>query len=176
MAMDWAILNWIQNWHTPVGNVVMTNISRAGDGGMIWILLAVVLLVYPKTRKAGLAVALALVLDLLICNGIIKPLVARPRPYDINAGVDLLISRPWGFSFPSGHTAAAFAAATALCFQKNKLRIPALILAFLIGFSRLYLYVHFPTDILGGIVLGVILGASASFLTNKIVAAKGFNM
>ncbi len=174
--MDWAVLNWIQNWHTPLADVVMISISRAGDGGMIWILLAVGLLVYPKTRKAGLAVALALLLDLLICNGIIKPLVARPRPCDINVGVDLLISRPWGFSFPSGHTAAAFAAATALWFQKNKLRVPALILACLMGFSRLYLYVHFPTDILGGIVLGVILGASASLLTNKIVAGKGFNM
>ena len=113
----------------------------------------------PKTRKVGILVSVALLLDVLTCNVILKPLIARTRPYDVNTAVELLIRAPRDYSFPSGHTAASFAAAAALWFaDKKKLAIPALVLAVLIAFSRMYFYVHYPTDVLGGAILGMVCG------------------
>ena len=100
----------------------------------------------------------ALALEVLCCNLILKPFVSRIRPCDINTAVQLLVPRPDDFSFPSGHTGVSFAAVSVLYFSRNRLRFPALTLAVLIGFSRLYLYVHYPTDVLAGAVLGVLLG------------------
>lgn len=136
----------------------MPIISMLGNAGAIWIVCAVVLLVIPKTRKVGVVLAVSLAIEALCCNVILKPLVARIRPFDVNTAVQLLISPPTDFSFPSGHTGAAFAAASALFFSKNRLWIPSLVLAILIAFSRLYLYVHYPTDVLGGILLGILSG------------------
>jgi undecaprenyl-diphosphatase len=106
----------------------------------------------------------ALALDVLLCNVMLKPLVGRMRPFTVNTGVELLINAPKDFSFPSGHTAASFAAAFALLFVKNKLWIPSMILASLIAFSRLYLYVHYPTDVLAGILLGLIVSVAANVI------------
>ncbi len=154
MNMEFQILDWIQSIRTPLGDVVMPWISALGNAGMIWIVLAAVLLLIPKTRKSGVILALALCMDVLMCNVILKNVFARIRPCDVNTAVQLLIARPVDFSFPSGHTAASFASAAALFFAgEKKLWKPVLVLAVLIAFSRLYLYVHYPTDILGGIVV-----------------------
>lgn len=123
----------------------------------------------PKTRKVGILVSVALLLDVLTCNVILKPLIARTRPYDVNTAVELLIRAPRDYSFPSGHTAASFAAAAALWFaDKKKLAIPALVLAVLIAFSRMYFYVHYPTDVLGGAILGMVCG----WLSYKLLSKK----
>lgn len=123
----------------------------------------------PKTRKVGILVSVALLLDVLTCNVILKPLIARTRPYDVNTAVELLIRAPRDYSFPSGHTAASFAAAAALWFaDKKKLAIPALVLAVLIAFSRMYFYVHYPTDVLGGAILGMVCG----WLSYKLLSQK----
>lgn len=157
--MDFAILDWIQeNLRCGILDSVMKAITSLGDGGKIWVICTVVLLLIPRTRKAGLAMALALALNVLFCNVLLKPLVARPRPCDVNPAVQLLIERPLDYSFPSGHTASSFAAAFALYFSGKKLWIPVTILAGLIGFSRLYLYVHYPSDVLAGALIGVMLG------------------
>lgn len=111
--------------------------------------------------------ALALVFDVILCNGILKNAVARTRPFDVNTGISLLVKKPTDYSFPSGHTAASFAAVTVLFFAKEKYRYPALVLAVLIAFSRLYLYVHYPTDILGGILVGILCGVIAYLITKK---------
>lgn len=147
-------------------------ITKLGNGGMIWILLTVILLLIPKTRKSGAALLAALCVDLILCNGILKNLVARTRPFDVNTGIQLLIAKPADFSFPSGHTAAAFAAVTALWLCKQRagkwlLWKPALLLAAVIAFSRLYLYVHYPTDILGGILVGAAAGYAGHWLVEK---------
>lgn len=159
MEIEFKILDLIQEIRTPVGDTVMCLITRLGDAGMIWIVLAVILLLIPKTRKAGMAVTAALCIDFVLCNGILKPLIGRIRPCDINPQVSLLIARPDDFSFPSGHTAASFATVAALfLWGENHLWKPVLIFACLIAFSRMYLYVHYPTDILGGVLVGIAAG------------------
>lgn len=135
----------------------MPLLTKLGDGGILWICCTVMLLLFRKTRKAGAAMAVSLALEVICCSVILKPLVARPRPYDVNA-VQLLIPPLSDYSFPSGHTGAAFAAASSLFFSKNRLWIPALVIAVLMGFSRLYLYVHYPSDVLAGALLGIMLG------------------
>lgn len=169
MGIEIQILDWIQNLHSPVADVLMSVITSLGNAGAAWILLAVVLLMIPKTRKTGAVLAAALILDVILCNGIIKNAVARMRPYDRNPVVELLIQKPGDYSFPSGHTAASFAAMSALYFGGEKhLWKPVLVLAVLIAFSRLYLYVHYPTDVLAGAALGVFCGYLGNLLIQRI--------
>ena len=100
----------------------------------------------------------------LVCNVFLKPFVARIRPFNINTAVDIIIKRPTDYAFPSGHTTSSFIAATIIYCQNRKWGYASFILASLIAFSRLYLYVHYPTDIITGIILGLCLGALANFL------------
>lgn len=169
--MEFAILDFIQsNLRCGILDSVMTFITGLGDSGKIWIACTILLLLFPRTRKAGLAMGIALALEIVCCNVILKPFVARVRPCDINTSIHLLIERPLDYSFPSGHTASSFAAAFALYFGRKKLWIPAVILAGLIGFSRLYLYVHYPTDIIAGALIGIMMGWIGSALTNAVFA------
>ena len=158
MGWEFAVLDALQNLHCGVLDAAMVAITSLGNMGLVWIVLAAVLLALPKTRRLGAAVAISLVLELLLCNLMLKPLVARPRPFDVNTAVELLVARPHDFSFPSGHTGAGFACVGALLFSRSKLWIPTLVLAALMGFTRLYLYVHDPTDVLAGALLGMVTG------------------
>ena len=167
LSYEFAILDWIQaNMRNPTLDLLMPAITALGNSGLIWLLLAGVLLLTPKHRRAGAAVLAGLVLEIICCNMVLKPLVARVRPCDVNTAVQLLIARPDDFSFPSGHTGASFAAAAALFADRNRLWIPSLILALLIAFSRLYLYVHYPTDVLAGAVIGVMAGWTGTKLAD----------
>lgn len=158
---DLPILEWIaEHLHCGFLNAVMPVITAFGNGGIFWIALALVMLVVPKYRKVGLSMAFALLMGLLVCNVTLKPLVGRIRPYDyqlehFGKEISLLIATPHDFSFPSGHTIASFEGAAALLLHDRKLGIPAAVLAVLIAFSRLYLYVHYPTDVLASVVLGI---------------------
>ncbi len=167
--MELRFLDFLQTIHTPLLDKILAFITSLGNAGIIWIVLAVVLLILSKTRKAGIIVAAALLADLILCNLILKNLVARVRPYDVNTAIAILIKKPLDFSFPSGHTAASFAAMTALFLAKmKKAWIAALILAVLIAFSRLYFYVHYPTDVLGGIVVGILSGVIGYAIVEKL--------
>ena len=167
--MELRFLDFLQTIHTPLLDKILAFITSLGNAGIIWIVLAVVLLILPKTRKAGIIVAAALLMDLILCNLILKNLVARVRPYDVNTAIAILIKKPLDFSFPSGHTAASFAAMTALFLAKmKKAWIAALILAVLIAFSRLYFYVHYPTDVLGGAVVGILSGIIGYTIVEKL--------
>lgn len=157
--MELQILDAIQTIRTPILDRLMCFITSLGSAGRVWILLAVILLIRPKTRKSGAVILTALVVDLILCNGILKNLVGRTRPFDVNTSVSILINKPRDFSFPSGHTAVSFATVVALFLSgEKKLWKISLVAAVLIAFSRLYLYVHYPTDILGGIVVGILAG------------------
>ena len=118
--MELRILDWIQTFRTPLGDSLMCLITGIGNAGIIWIVLTCILLLIPKTRKYGMVVLAALVLDMVLCNGILKPLVGRARPFTANPSIQLLVSKPADYSFPSGHTAAAFAAVSALFFAGEK--------------------------------------------------------
>lgn len=167
--MELRFLDFLQTIHTPLLDKILAFITSLGNAGIIWIVLAVVLLILPKTRKAGIIVAAALLMDLILCNLILKNLVARVRPYDVNTAIAILIKKPLDFSFPSGHTAASFAAMTALFLAKmKKVWIAALVLAVLIAFSRLYFYVHYPTDVLGGAIVGILSGIIGYAIVEKM--------
>lgn len=171
MDKSWEIevLDALQNIHTPWLDKIMVAITSLGNAGILWIVLAAVLLIIPRTRKVGICMAIALILDLLMTNCLLKNLVARTRPYDVANFTDLIVKKPTDYSFPSGHTAASFAAVTALFMSRKKmLGAISCVIAILIAFSRMYLYVHFPTDIIGGIVVGVIAGVAAGLILKAI--------
>ena len=172
MPFEFAFLDWLQQFHNPVLDALAVFLNYAGERGEIWIAFTLLLLLFRRTRKAGCAMATALVLYLVAGDCILKPLFARPRPCDINTSITMLVARPHGHSFPSGHTASGVAAAYALWLQNRKLGAPALVLAAFIAFTRLYLYVHFPTDVLGGAVLGIALGTAASAFANYMANRK----
>ena len=168
MPFEFTILDALQALRCPVLDALAVFFDAAGAHGELWIALTVLALAFRRTRKAGFAMALALCLYMVSGHFILKPLFARPRPCDVNTAITILVKRPHGHSFPSGHTASAFAAAFALWLQNRKLGVPALVLAAFIAFTRLYLYVHFPTDVLGGLVLGIALGFFASWLVDSL--------
>jgi undecaprenyl-diphosphatase len=161
-----GILDWIaQHCRTDWLDVLMPAVSWLGNKGVIWILLAMVILLFSKKEKAtGAQMILALLLSLILCNLLLKNLVGRIRPCDLKGLTDLLVARPGDPSFPSGHTSASFAGAVVLLLCKWRGRWAALALAVLIGFSRLYLYVHFPTDVLAGALVGTFCALLAGFL------------
>jgi len=164
MGFDRAILYYLQSIHNPPLDAFMIFLTRLGNSGIIWIAVILFLLANRSTRRGAAAAALALLLETVICMLIIKPLVARPRPYMMDGSVTLLIPKLRDFSFPSGHTGSGFAVVTALLFSKTKifekfpLWIPLGVLAALIAVSRLYLFVHYPTDVLAGAAFGILFG------------------
>lgn len=159
--MDWEfnILNYIQdNIRNDFLDFVMSFWSFLGNMSWIWILLTVILLCFKRTRRIGIVCVIGFVLSFLITNCTIKPIVARIRPYEINTMVSLLLPKELDYSFPSGHTVYAMCYAT-IFFRKNKtIGICMFLFAAIMGFSRIYLYMHFPTDVLFGAVFGIIIG------------------
>ena len=131
--MDFSILYALQHLHNAVLDRVMVGITSLGNAGWIWIALTAVFLILPKYRKCGVRMAIALILDLILCNLVLKPLAARPRPCWIDEQVKLLVAAPKDYSFPSGHSAASFAAAVSIFVMHKKEGAAALILACLIA-------------------------------------------
>lgn len=170
---DLPVLDWIaENLHNPVLDRLMPPITYLANSGIFWIISAVVLLAFSKMRKAGFAMGTALLLGFVVCNMTLKPLVARMRPWDyqllcFGKEISLLVAAPTDFSFPSGHTLASFESALALTAYHRKWGVGALVLAGLIAFSRLYLYVHYPTDVLFSLVLSVPIALAAVWLVEK---------
>ena len=163
MGWDFQILNFIQE-HLRNGflDTVLAALSHAGKAGIIWIVCCVVMLFFKKTRAAGVIALVAMGIGYLLGDHVIKPLIARPRPFatesDLNVfrNAELIVSKPSGFSFPSGHSASAAAFATVTLAKNRVIGLIALLPVLLMMFSRLYLYVHFPSDVLSGAVLGIL--------------------
>lgn len=154
--IDGSILLFIQNHiRTPALDWLMKLASAVGDSGIIWIVLGLALLFWSKTRRGGLDTLLSLAVSTAINNLIIKPLAARPRPFLTFEELEVIIKPLASYSFPSGHACASFAAAFALTHAfKGRGGAWAYIPAVLITVSRIYVGIHYPTDILAGAILG----------------------
>lgn len=163
LHFDLSVFEFVQGIQNPVLSAILKVITTLGEGGIIFIALALILLVTKKYRKVGFAVMVALVVMLICNNFILKEIFARPRPFNITYDwwnevyhFPDIVSRPNSFSFPSGHTSSAFAAAIAVLWYDRKIGIPTTIFAFIMGFSRIYVEVHYCTDVLAGMVVGII--------------------
>lgn len=166
------ILLWIQQNLRGFLDAPVRAITMLGNHGLFWIALTLLLLFFRKTRRAALVSALSMLLTLLVVNILLKPLVARIRPYEIIEGLRCIVARESEFSFPSGHSANSLACAWVLYrLCDKKLGLPALILAILISLSRLYVGVHYPTDVLAGIAVGILLAEAAIRLSRHIEPA-----
>ena len=178
ISFDLPVLDWIQaNLKSSVMDTVMPIITVFGDAGIFWMVVSALLFIFPKTRRTGLGMAIAMMIGLIVCNVTLKPLVARIRPYDLQAElgitIQLLGERMHDFSFPSGHTIASFEAAVVMLKNSKKMGIPAMILAVLISFSRLYLYVHYPTDVIASVILGTLFALIGNALAGLIAPKLG---
>lgn len=179
--MEIQILHWFETLHNPITNPIFYVITTLGNAGWFWIVLAVLMLtVLPKKyKKAGLTMAIALILSLIFCNGIMKHLWARPRAFWV-AGQNFVVGNEFenlygifnsihDYSFPSGHSSASFAAAVSIFMWRKKEGSAALVLAALIAFSRLYFTVHYPTDVLVGTITGALYGVAAYFIVKVLM-------
>lgn len=154
------ILNWLQSIRSLPLDKLMVTISSAGNFSLIWIAYIFIFLAAKDLKKQGRIMILAFILNILLVNILVKNAVARPRPYEVANFTDLLVHKLSDNSFPSGHTsyAATFATIVTLLNKNKALKVFTNLLAVLMAFSRLYLYVHFPTDVLAGAVFGIIIG------------------
>ncbi len=169
MNWEYSFLNWIQeNLSAPWLDAVMTFITHLSDGGAIWIVAAVIMLLLPKYRRYGIVLAAVLILGGVLNSIILKPLIGRARPFEGLEEIMLLITPPADASFPSGHTLVSLSSAIVIFAANKKLGTLALVLAALTAFSRMYLYVHYPTDILAGAVLAVAISLVCLYISNII--------
>ncbi len=155
--MEKDLLTLLQRIRSRKWDAVMLFVTRLGNGGVIWIAIGILLTIKKKTRYTAMTLLVSLLTGLILGNGLLKNVFMRPRPFMLDDAVDLLIRTPQDWSFPSGHTLSSFEAATAI-FQYNRIwGSAAYILAGFIAFSRMYLQVHFPSDVLAGAVLGILI-------------------
>ena len=159
-SADEAILAFLRDsvCVSKILDYIMLFFTYLGEEGIIWIIFGVIMMILPKYRKHGVKMALALLVMLCINNIILKPVIARPRPFVNDPSIleQMIIHAPSSFSFPSGHTASSFAGACILAHANKKAAFWAYPLAILIAFSRAYLQVHYPSDIIAGALLGTV--------------------
>ena len=175
MSNEMQFLRWLQNhMRSDILNHIFVFITNFfGQAGIFWIAAAVLLLLFKKTRPAGIACAIALAVQGVLINLVIKPIVARPRPYDACSLLIPLVTRLKDYSFPSGHTGCAFSAAIVMAkMLPKKIGVPAVIIACLLGFSRMYVGVHYPTDVLAGALIGIGSAIVGMLITQKITERK----
>lgn len=169
---DINILLYIQD---VIRNDVLTPFFRVvtglGNAGFIWIVISILLLFSEKTRKTGIISIVALLMSLCINNFILKNLVARTRPYDAYGALVPLVAKPMDFSFPSGHSGSSFSSAGVFVRKLPKpIGILLFVLAVLIALSRLYVGVHYPSDVIAGTIIGILISYMAEFAVERIVA------
>ena len=184
LGFDLAVFEWVQSIQSRLMTAIMVTITTLGDEGIIFIAMGIVFLFFKKYRKVGFAILIALVVMLLCNNIILKDLLARPRPFNLflidpeaysawggeNAKYffPYLVHAPSSFSFPSGHTSSAFAAAFAILIYNRKIGIPMTLFAALMGFSRIYVEVHYCTDVIAGAVVALVYALIAAGIVKLI--------
>ena len=171
---DFKILDFIQTLRTPFLDSIFSFITKLGDEGIIWIALTLIFLIFKKTRKCGIIMALSLILGTIVGNIGLKNIFARPRPFTLRPEMveNIIISLPSSYSFPSGHTMSSFETAFAVFLYNKKWGIAPLVLATLIGFSRNYLYVHYLTDVIAGAILGIAIAVIVYYIYKKYIDGK----
>lgn len=168
MAWEYSFLNFIQEHiASPWLDQLMTFITHLSDGGAIWIIAAIIMLIIPKYRRHGVILIMVLIIGAVFNSLMLKPLIGRARPFEGLEHITLLITPPADASFPSGHTLVSLSSALVILNANKKLGIISLILAVLTAFSRMYLYVHFPTDILAGAILAAVISIICISISNK---------
>lgn len=174
LEIDGNILIWIQdNLRNSVLDPIMKCITYLGNGGALWILLSILFIIMPKTRKIGIVCACSLACTFLIDNIILKNIVARIRPYDALENLNRIIAAQSDFSFPSGHSGSSFSVAVVMFKEMpKKIGVTALIIAFLIALSRLYVGVHYPSDVLVGCIVGTIIALICCFIYHRLLKNK----
>lgn len=147
---------------------LMPIVTAMGNLGIIWIFIAAILILDKPYKTIGGIVILTLIVSTVIGEGIVKHTVRRVRPCNYKNNTDLLISKPITYSFPSGHTSSSFAVAWILSMYFSEYKIVFMAIAFLIALSRLYLYVHYPTDVIGGIIIGILCSKLVFVILNEV--------
>jgi undecaprenyl-diphosphatase len=171
--IDQTILFFIQeNLHFEILDKLMIAVTFLTDGGLIWIALAIALVIIKKTRKIGVALIAALIISSIMGEIVLKNIIQRPRPYEDFPNIKLLINESSKFSFPSGHTTVSFAAAFVLNRSNKKFSFLFYGFAVIVGFSRIYLFMHYPTDVMAGIILGLFCGALTMWIFGKMAKQK----
>lgn len=168
--MELNMLYALQSLHNPMLDRIMVTVfdTLVGSLGQLWIVVGLVLLAIPKTRKCGAAILLSYLVSLLVGNVWLKDLIARPRPCAVNDTVQLIVKKPESFSCPSIHTYLAFSSAAAIFHYHKKTGIGVFVFAAMVGFSRMYFFVHYPTDVLFGAVLGIVTALIVCELLDKL--------
>lgn len=167
--IDFDILYAIQNIRNPFLDRLFVFItSIPGNYGQMWIVLGIILLIFKKTRKCGLTLIISYLIVFGLGQYVLKDIIARPRPCHLDSTIELLIKKPSSFSCPSTHSGWAFAGATSIFLYNKKIGIPFFIFSFLVAFSRLYLFVHFPSDVLLGIILGLVFAILVRQIINRL--------
>ncbi len=171
LQFDSSTLLWIQDTLRGAADPVVKIITHLGDKGILWIALTLILLAFRKTRRLGVFCMFSMLIGLVVTNLVIKNWVARVRPYELVDGLQRIIEAQHDYSFPSGHTTNSLACAWVL-FRRapKKYGVTALVVAILISLSRLYVGVHYPTDVLGGAVIGICSAMLALWLVPKLEA------
>ncbi|MPQ43615.1 phosphatase PAP2 family protein [Clostridium tarantellae] len=168
--LDTYILFWIQNnIHSNIMNKFMSFITSLSNLGVLWILLSLFLLCKKKFRIIGILTLFAIILNTILGEGLLKHIAQRPRPFNTLSTLNIIITKPKGFSFPSGHTSTAFAAAFMLSYYFKKYKLPIFILAIFTGLSRIYLLVHYPSDVICGVILGFISFSIIMYLYKRTI-------
>ena len=161
------IYRFQHNLNSELFNRIMIFFTNLGDHGTVWIAIALILLLNKKYRKTGILAFVSLAICSLAVNIILKPLIQRPRPFTEIADIIMLIKTPKDYSFPSGHTAASFVMVYIFFKHIKKYFIPVFITGILIAFSRMYLSVHYPSDILAGLIIGTFSGLAGEKAVNR---------
>lgn len=167
-AFDFGVLNYIQE-HSRfhITDIFFREITELGDAGILWICISLLLLSCKRYRQSGIILILTLIISSVVGVVIIKPAVSRLRPFVLAAQDITFITPPGGYSFPSGHTISSVSSAVCIYKADKNAGILAVIIAALISYSRMYFYVHYPTDVLMGFLMGIIIPTILFILTDK---------
>ncbi len=167
--IDSGIMFFIQEYiRSPILSAIFVPLTKSGDGGILLMVIGIILVIIKKTRQAGIVFLISLAASYLVNDLVLKNIFERDRPFVGIEGLDILTKKPVSFSFPSGHTATTFACAVSLLCMRVKYAPLALVYAILMGFSRVYVGVHYPTDVLFGAIVGIITANTVVFLFKRI--------